>query len=141
MPHINFKDTIELNNIPEIPDIARDFIRLHSSETFSEADINLVIGKDEVFFGQLLEVINSDHFNLTSKASTIPHAIELAGFDRICHLMLCLVVYRAFSQIEIRGLDQQAFRFRCKQRQDFHAQVFITHGLVVQMRIIENDEW
>jgi len=109
VPHINFKDTIELNNIPEIPDIARDFIRLHSSETFSEADINLVIGKDEVFFSQLLEVINSDHFNLTSKASTIPHAIELAGFDRICHLMLCLVVYRAFSQIEIHGLDQQAF--------------------------------
>ncbi len=36
-------------------------------------------------------------------------AIELAGFERVCSLMLCLVIYRTFNNIRIRGVDQDEF--------------------------------
>ena len=61
------------------------------------------------FFDKLLSVVNSDHFNLTTKVDSIAQAIELSGYESICNLMLCLAVYRSFSEINITGVDQQEF--------------------------------
>ena len=95
--------------MPPIPDIAKQFIQLHSNPQIAEQDIVPLLEKYPVFFKQLLSVINSDHFNLTTKVASISQAIQLAGFERICNLMLCLVIHKTFSSIKIRGVNQEEF--------------------------------
>ena len=97
MSYINPDDNIESERIPPIPEVARHFIRLHDKQDVSERDIQSLLDRFPVFFRQLLAVINSDHFNQTTKVKSIGQAIELAGFERVCNLMLCLVVYKTFN--------------------------------------------
>lgn len=109
MPYINPNDHIHVANIPAIPDIARDFIRLHASGVVDEVALARLQSQYPEFFSRLLAVINSDHFNLTTKVGALAEAIRLAGFERVCQLMLCLVVHRSLNAVQIRGVDQQAF--------------------------------
>ncbi|MCW9012754.1 MAG: SpoIIE family protein phosphatase [Gammaproteobacteria bacterium] len=107
--YINLDDHINAANIPLIPELARRFLELHGLETIDEQDVLSIEADYPQFFESLLNVINSDHFNLTSKVSSIYQAVQLAGFERICLLMICLVIYKTFGQYKIRGLDQQEF--------------------------------
>jgi serine phosphatase RsbU (regulator of sigma subunit) len=107
--YINPDDNIHSEKIPAIPDLASQFIRLQGKQPIREQDILPLIDRFPVFFRQLLAIINSDHFNLTTKVHSIAQAIELAGFDRVCNLLLCLVVYKTFNGIKIHGVDRQAF--------------------------------
>jgi phosphoserine phosphatase RsbU/P len=107
--YINADDSIRLDKIPPIPDIARRFLSLsRESETRSE-HVQAFLSEYPEFFKSLLLIINSDHFNLTTKVQSIEQAIELTGFERVCHLMLCLVVYKTFNRLNIRGLDLKEY--------------------------------
>lgn len=105
MSYINADDSIRLDKIPPIPDIARRFILLSNRQKVDSEQIKALLAEYPEFFNSLLTIINSDHFNLTTKVQTIDQAIELTGFERVCHLMLCLVVYKTFNRLNIRGLN------------------------------------
>ncbi|HEX5635793.1 MAG TPA: HDOD domain-containing protein, partial [Gammaproteobacteria bacterium] len=109
MSYVNLDDRIHASNIPAIPDIARNFLQLYVNHTFDQASFLKLQQLYPDFFGRLLAVINSDHFNLTTKVDSVEEAIRLAGFERVCQLMLCLVVHRTLSAIRIRGVDQMLF--------------------------------
>ncbi|HEY9032775.1 MAG TPA: HDOD domain-containing protein, partial [Pseudomonadales bacterium] len=79
MSYINPDDNIQSERIPAIPDVASQFIRLHHQQPITERDILSLVDRFPVFFKQLLSIINSDHFNLTTKVHSIHQAIELAG--------------------------------------------------------------
>ncbi|MCW8957060.1 MAG: HDOD domain-containing protein [Gammaproteobacteria bacterium] len=106
----NLQNNPELmRQIPAIPDVARSCINLHSQRHISQADISAIQNMSPEFFAQLLAVLNSDHFNLTTKVENIKQAIDLSGFERVCNLMLCLSVQRTLSKLNIEGVDQQLF--------------------------------
>ncbi len=96
-------------SIPAIPEFVQKFIALHGQDHISEQELNVLEQQSPDLFHQLLSVINSDHFNLTTKVNTIAQAIDHSGFERVCNLMLALVVHRTFSQITINGLDLDEF--------------------------------
>ncbi len=100
VPYIKSDENIQMDNIPAIPDIARRFLLLYKQEKIEEQDILLLQTDYPEFFSSLLSVINSDHFNLTTKVKSVFQAIELSGLERICNLMLCLVMYRAFNRVK-----------------------------------------
>lgn len=109
MSYINLDDRINISNIPVIPDIARSFLQLYANQALDRTTFQRLQNQYPDFFIRLLAVINADHFRLASKAGTVEEAIEQAGFQRVCQLMLCLVVHRTFSAIRIRGVDQELF--------------------------------
>lgn len=98
-----------VENIPALPEIARQFFALQENNDVDEAKIAKLQHEYPEFFKSLLSVINSDHFNLTSKVNSIAQAIELSGYERVGNLMMCLVVYRTFNQVKIRGLNLEEF--------------------------------
>lgn len=98
-----------MKQIPAIPDIARSCINLHTQRDISESDISAIENISPDFFSQLLSVLNSDHFNLTTKVKDIKQAIDLSGFERVCNLMICLSVHRTLSKLEVKGVEQQLF--------------------------------
>jgi len=107
--YINADDSIRLDKLPPIPDIARRFILLSNMQETEPEQMQALLAEYPEFFKSLLSIINSDHFNLTTKVQDIFQAIELTGFDRVCHLMLCLVVYKTFNRLNIRGLDLKEY--------------------------------
>ncbi|MDQ1362366.1 MAG: phosphoserine phosphatase RsbU/P [Pseudomonadota bacterium] len=109
MSYINLDDRIHASNIPDIPDLARGFLQLHAHNILDRPALEALQKQYPDFIARMLAVFNSDHFNLTTKVASIEEAIHLAGFERVCRLMLCLVVHRSFSNIRIRGVDQEAF--------------------------------
>ncbi|TNF36945.1 MAG: HDOD domain-containing protein [Gammaproteobacteria bacterium] len=109
MSQIDLTDNIEIANIPVMPEIARQFLQLHQQDMISEDQLASLLQAYPDFFRQLLSIINSDHFNLTTKVSSIQQAIELAGFQRVSNLLLCLVIYRTFNNIRIRGVEPDEF--------------------------------
>ena len=109
MPYINPDDHIYSDNIPVIPGVVQRFLDLQGLQSIQDTDIESIKADYPDFFDKFLSVINSDHFNLTSKVDSVAQAIQLAGYEAICHLMLCLAVYRSFSEIGITGVNQQEF--------------------------------
>ncbi|MCW8911010.1 MAG: SpoIIE family protein phosphatase [Gammaproteobacteria bacterium] len=109
MPYINPDDHIYSDNIPMIPGVVQRFLDLQNLQTIQDADVDSIKADYPDFFDRLLSIVNSDHFNLTTKVESIAQAIRLAGYESICNLMLCLAVYRSFSEINITGVEQQAF--------------------------------
>ncbi len=109
MSQINTDDNIDPDRIPPIPDVVRLFIALHEPANINEQAVQSLCDRFPDFFDQLLRIINSDHFNLTSKVRSVFQAIELSGFERVCNLMLCLAAYKTFSGVKIPGLIQQEF--------------------------------
>lgn len=109
MSYVNLDDHIHASNIPVIPDIARDFLHLYGNNQLDGAGLTSLQQQYPDFFRRLLTIINSDHLNLTTKVVSVEEAIRLSGFERVCQLMLCLVVHRTFSAIRIRGVDQVLF--------------------------------
>jgi len=98
-----------IKQIPAMPEIARSCINLHTQNNISDSDISAIQDISPEFFSQLLAVINSDHFNLTTKVENIKQAIELSGFERVCNMMICLSVHQTLSKLDIKGIDQQLF--------------------------------
>ena len=98
-----------MRQIPAIPEIARSCLDLHTQQLITDSDISVIQTISPEFFSQLLSVLNSDHFNLTTKVENIKQAIDLSGFERVCNLMICLSVHRSLSQLEVEGVDQQLF--------------------------------
>lgn len=114
MPATNTDKSVN-PGIPELPAIASDFLKLPQEDDF-QFSLEQLISKYPQFFNHLLKVINSDHFNMTSKVSSIEQAIELSGLQRVTEIMLMQVIYRSFNQYKIAGIEIDAFWQDCMRR-------------------------
>ena len=103
--------TAKLNapGIPVVPAITLEILDLSNHEAELEQAVNKLLEKYPEFFNRLLNIINSDHFNLTSKVKNIYQAINMSGVDRVAQMAIIQVVYRSLNQYKIVGLDMQAF--------------------------------
>jgi len=103
--------TANLNapGMPDVPVIALELLDLANHEGDLQQAVDKLIEKYPTFFSRLLSIINSDHFNLTTKVKNIYQAISLSGIERVSQLAIIQVVYRSLNQYKIVGLDMQAF--------------------------------
>ena len=123
MSSFNSKNTDShgIHGIPEIPVIAQEFLelaRVTNEQTDSSVEIdglqnkkNLtdLIKKYPQFFENLLNIINSDHLNVTSKFKSIPQAISVSGIEGFTHIFLMQVIYLTLSQYKIKTIESKEF--------------------------------
>ena len=95
--------------MPDVPAIALELLDLANHEDDLEQAVNKLLEKYPEFFKRLLGIINSDHFNLTTKVKNIYQAINVSGIDRVSQIAMLQVVYRSLNQYKILGVDMQAF--------------------------------
>lgn len=100
---------LNIPGIPEVPSIAREFLKLSEQQDNLEESVIKLVEKYPQFFDRLLKIINSDHFNLTTKVSSIQQAISLSGIERVSLLVIIQVVYRTLNQYKVAGIDLQEF--------------------------------
>ena len=108
MPSYNTKKSAA-PGIPGIPAVAKDFLSLSGDHTDFDSRLNLLIEQYPQFFQSLLNIINSDHFKLDTKVTSVHQAIALTSFERVSQLLLVQVIYLTFNQYKVHGLDNEAF--------------------------------
>ncbi len=106
---VHKKNKPKVLGIPDVPSIAREFLKLNENKKDLESAVNELIIKYPQFFKRLLKIINSDHINLTTKVNGLYQAISLLGFERVSQLVIVQIIYRTFNQYKIQALDMQAF--------------------------------
>ncbi|VAW59769.1 Serine phosphatase RsbU, regulator of sigma subunit [hydrothermal vent metagenome] len=106
---VHKKNKLKVLGIPDVPPIAREFLKLNENKKDLESAVNELIIKYPQFFQRLLKIINSDHINLTTKVNGLYQAISLSGFGRISQLVIVQIIYRTFNQYKIQALDMQEF--------------------------------
>jgi len=102
-------DNLYAPGIPEVPVIVCDFLKLADQQDNLQQSIEILSEKYPQFFQRLLKIINSDHFNLTTKVNSIYQAISLSGIERITQLALIQIIYRSLNQYKILAVDMHAF--------------------------------
>ncbi|MCW8936243.1 MAG: SpoIIE family protein phosphatase [Gammaproteobacteria bacterium] len=95
--------------MPDVPVIALELLDLTNHEDDLQQAVDDLIEKYPKFFKRLLNIINSDHFNLTSKVKNIYQAISMSGIERFSQLAITQVIYQTLNQYKIFGFDMQVF--------------------------------
>lgn len=95
-------------SIPAIPALATDVLQWAKAEDIKIA-VESLVKKYPPFFQRLLNIINSDHIQLSSKMDSIYQAIQSIGLKQVTSLALIQIIYRTFNQYKIKGVDRQAF--------------------------------
>lgn len=95
-----------------MPAIAYAIHKLKQQDDF-QASLDQLESNFPQFCNEILQVINADHFNLTSKVKNLQQAIELSGIEKISRLMILRVVYVVLDQYKISGVDMPSFWQDC----------------------------
>lgn len=94
---------------PPLPDIARDFLNLDESQSDLQPNVENIVERYPQFFDHLLKIINSEHYNQSIKVNSVFQSIQLSGLEKVTGLVMIQIVYRAFNQYKIVGLDMPEF--------------------------------
>ncbi len=96
-------------SLPAMSPIAMKLIRLASIDDISVADLSSVIEKDPSLAIRLLRLANSAFFRTGSPITTIGHAIQMVGLNRLRIMALSLSLRDTFPMGRVGALDYEEF--------------------------------
>lgn len=97
----------QTDKLPNVPEVVRELMQALSDP---DADYNLIadkVAKDQTLSLKILRLVNSVHFGLTRKVSTIDEAVVILGMDKLNTLVIASGMANSASDVE--GLDMRAF--------------------------------
>lgn len=100
---------IKTPGIPVAPAIVHDFLELVDCEDDLKIKVDKISEKYPQFCQCLLEIINSDYFELSVKQKSLYDAILVVGIERLSQLVIIQILYRSLNQYKILGVDIQEF--------------------------------
>ena len=75
--------TSRIEQLPSLPGIVQEFVRLAQHPSSSASDFEKVIRQDQVLAGRLMQVANSSLYAREKSVATITEAVILLGLDQI----------------------------------------------------------
>jgi HD-like signal output (HDOD) protein len=96
-------------NIPAMPDIVSEALRLLNSKNTSNKQLIDIISKDQSFVAKVLAVANSPIYSLRREVSTLDFAIMVLGYTEIRHIIVVISFLESFKNKNDRYFDQNAF--------------------------------
>src|SRR5262249_4121373 len=126
-------EVIGRKNLPTIPTVLAQILRLVDREGASGRELVEVIEHDQALTGKMLRLANSAFFGQNRRVATIPRAVVLLGFSTVRNLALGVKVWDALSS----GIS----RVRLEQLWSHAASVAVaTKELCVRLRAADPDE-
>lgn len=100
-----------LTNLPTLPDVVVQCMRMTSDPLTSSGDIAVVIGQDLSLSSKVLRLANSAFYGIPGKIASINQAVVLLGFKVITTIVLSATVFDMFpeSKRSRRLFDRKAF--------------------------------
>jgi HD-like signal output (HDOD) protein len=90
--------------LPTLPVILTNILKVASDENASAADLASFIGKDQAMANKVLRLANSAYYGLARKVDSIQRAISVIGFNEIVSVAVGMGVFRALNITRRDGL-------------------------------------
>lgn len=87
-----------IDNIPSLPTIILEIIRIANSPDSSASDIEKQMKSDQVLTAKLLKVANSSYYALNSKVTTTTRAVATLGFNSVKSILIATSVSNTLNQ-------------------------------------------
>ena len=87
-----------LNNLPTLPHILLKLFEACSQDRISLDEIAGIVSKDPSLSINVLKLVNSSYFELSSEIYEINRAVHLIGISGIKNMAICACIYEAFSK-------------------------------------------
>ncbi|WP_027857662.1 HDOD domain-containing protein [Marinobacterium jannaschii] len=95
------------SKLPNVPDVVRELIQALNNPSADYGTISEKIAKDQTLSLKVLRMVNSAHFGLSRKVSSIDEAVVMLGMARLKTLVIASGL--AGSVQEVEGLDLKQF--------------------------------
>lgn len=97
----------QTSKLPNIPDIVRELIQQLNNPNADYGEIAEKVTKDQTLSLKILRLVNSAHFGLSRKVSSIDQAIVMLGMVQLKTMVIASGI--AGSVKEVEGLDLKQF--------------------------------
>ena len=87
-----------LDKLPPLAAILNQLLQLINDTNSSSSQISAIIEKDSVLSGNVLRCVNSAYYGLSSRVSSIRHAVTLLGFETLRNLALAFSMRRMLQK-------------------------------------------
>lgn len=97
----------QTDKLPNVPEVVRELMQALNDP---DADYDLIaqkVAKDQTLSLKILRLVNSAHFGLTRKVSTIDEAVVILGMEKLNTLVIASGMANSASDVE--GLDLKEF--------------------------------
>jgi HD-like signal output (HDOD) protein len=87
-----------IDNIPSLPTVIVEIMRIANSKTSSASDIEAKMKADQVLTAKILKVANSSYYALNTKVTTITRAVATLGFSSVKNILMATSVSNTLNQ-------------------------------------------
>ena len=106
----NIKKTIEtIRELPTLPLVANKINAILHDPKSSISDLSKIIEKDQSITAKVLKLVNSAHYGLPQKVSTINQAIGFLGYRNISYIVMTLSVFDTLKNLVSKSFNRQKF--------------------------------
>jgi putative nucleotidyltransferase with HDIG domain len=92
-----------VNAMPPLPSVLSQLLGLLSDDSCSSTEIAAMIERDSVLSGSVLRCVNSAYYGVSSRVSSIRHAVTLLGFATVRNLGLAFSMRRMMQNSQPAG--------------------------------------
>jgi HD-like signal output (HDOD) protein len=96
-------------NLPVIPKVMFETIKLLDNKYTTAGELNKVISKDQALLTKILTIANSPLYGLQRKVTTIEYAILVLGYRELKNIISALSVAEAFRNKTDKYLNSKEF--------------------------------
>jgi HD-like signal output (HDOD) protein len=97
----------QTSKLPNVPDVVRELVIALNNPNANYSDISKKVSQDQTLSLKILRLVNSAHFGLSRKVSSIDEATVMLGMQRLKTLVIASGF--AGSVKEVEGLDIKQF--------------------------------
>ncbi|MFK8067053.1 MAG: HDOD domain-containing protein [Gammaproteobacteria bacterium] len=97
----------QINNIPQVPEVVRDLIIQLNDPNLDMYAIAKNVTRDQIISMKVLRLVNSAHFSLPRKLSSIEEAVVTLGMKQLKSIIIASGMVQ--SMPEIKGFDIKNF--------------------------------
>lgn len=98
-----------VKNLPSIPFIMMEVLRMASNERTNASELGRVISQDQGLVAKILSVANSPFYGLPRRVSTIEFAIVILGFEQIKNIVIALKMIDTFKEVNSETFDVMSY--------------------------------
>jgi len=98
-----------VDSMPAFPKNVQRILALTSNLACSPKDLVNIIGKDPVVTVKVLRVVNSAYYGLSTRMTSIDHAVVFLGFNTIKNLALSMAAISMLPSNPLAGFDGQRY--------------------------------
>ena len=97
----------QTDKLPNVPEVVRQLIQQLNNPAADYGEIAEKVAKDQTLSLKILRLVNSAHFGLSRKVSSIDEAVVMLGMVRLKTLVIASGIAGSVKAVE--GLDLKAF--------------------------------